>query len=178
MQKMKLNEKVRYKMYKTGYIPKFMLDSNDVPRDIYMMYLKDVSLLDGIDKTVKAQKEAYEERIEDIKREGWVIEPSYKSELKKLEKIYNSREYKEFQKESKKKKPKTQKEAVIRHLEDEGFITSWDAFMEYGITRLSAIIYILRHNEGMDISSQAMTTKNRYGNIVNYAKYTLNKEEV
>lgn len=75
------------------------------------------------------------------------------------------------------KYPKTQKEAIIRHLQDFGSITSMEAFSEYGITRLSHIIYTLRRDREMRIKSVPMTRINRYGNIVNFSKYTLIKND-
>ena len=64
----------------------------------------------------------------------------------------------------------------MRHLKEEGSITSWEAFMEYGITRLSAIIYDLRHKSGMSIKADNVTRTNRYGNLVNFSKYSLEIE--
>lgn len=69
---------------------------------------------------------------------------------------------------------RTQKEIIKKRLQKEGSITSYEAFVRYGITRLSAIIYDLRR-EGMDISSEIITKRNRYGNTCNFAKYTLAK---
>ena len=69
---------------------------------------------------------------------------------------------------------RTQKEIIRKCLQKEGSITSYKAFVRYGITRLSAIIYDLRR-EGMDISSEIITKRNRYGNTCNFAKYTLAK---
>lgn len=39
------------------------------------------------------------------------------------------------------------KDRILRHLEKYGSITSWEAIKEYGCTRLSQYIYLLR-NEG------------------------------
>lgn len=69
---------------------------------------------------------------------------------------------------------KTQKEVIRKRLEKKGCITSYQAFIRYGITRLSAIIYDLR-KEGMEISAETITKRNRYGNTCNFAKYTLAK---
>lgn len=66
----------------------------------------------------------------------------------------------------------TQKDIVLKHLRDFGSITSWEAFTEYGITRLSAVIYILRA-EGYDIESETIKTLNRYGNPTRFSKYSL-----
>lgn len=51
-------------------------------------------------------------------------------------------------------------------------ITSMEMF-EHGITRLSAIIFVLRHDEGMDIITNKCHTINRYGHLTNYAEYVL-----
>ena len=67
---------------------------------------------------------------------------------------------------------RTQKEIVRKRLEKKKSITSYQAFVYYGITRLSAIIYDLR-KEGYNIGSETITKKNRYGNVCNYAKYML-----
>ena len=66
--------------------------------------------------------------------------------------------------------------AVLKHLEEFGSITSWEAIKEYGATRLSAIIYNLRHKYGLDIVSEIVDFTDRYGNKSNFAKYVLKKE--
>ena len=70
------------------------------------------------------------------------------------------------------KKPKTQKEAIILHLEFYGHITSLVAIREYGITRLSHWIHVLR-NEGWSIKTLDTKSKNRFGHTVVYATYKL-----
>lgn len=51
------------------------------------------------------------------------------------------------------KKPKiSQEQKVKNELNSKGFITSWGAIQKHRITRLSAIIFILRR-EGWDIKS-------------------------
>ena len=65
---------------------------------------------------------------------------------------------------------KNQKQAIAFHLKEYGNITSLDAIREYGVTRLSSIIYTLR-NEGWIIISEPITRKNRFGNSVTLAKY-------
>lgn len=64
----------------------------------------------------------------------------------------------------------TQKERILKHLQDFGSITSWEAIKEYGCTRLSAYIYLLR-KDGYIIENENVTTKNRYGDAVTFAKY-------
>ncbi len=65
----------------------------------------------------------------------------------------------------------TQEELVLKHLKDFGSITSWEAFMNYGVTRLSAIIFQLRRKFLID--SENLTEKNRYGHAVTFSKYIL-----
>lgn len=67
---------------------------------------------------------------------------------------------------------KTQFSVVLEHLQTHGSITSMQAFIYYGITRLSAIVFNLR-KAGYPIITNSITSKNRYGNFVTYAEYTL-----
>lgn len=71
----------------------------------------------------------------------------------------------------------THVERIKRHLEDYGKITSLEAINEYGNTRLSATIFILRHDLGMDIVSIPTKAKNRYGEDTHFVTYVLVKEE-
>jgi len=64
----------------------------------------------------------------------------------------------------------TQKAMVLRHLQQFGSITSWEAIEFYGATRLSAIIHLLRQ-EGHIITSRNEKGKNRYGHSVKFANY-------
>lgn len=66
----------------------------------------------------------------------------------------------------------TQRSAVLAHLQNHGSITSMEAFERYGATRLSAIIYVLRH-QGYDIVAETIRFKTRYGTNANVARYTL-----
>ena len=68
---------------------------------------------------------------------------------------------------------KTQK--ILNHLRINGSITSWEAIQEYGVTRLSAIIFNLR-KRGMFIISERVTFTDRYGDKANFAKYVLISE--
>lgn len=57
-----------------------------------------------------------------------------------------------------------------------GSITSMEAINMFGATRLSAIIYVLRHHYGYNIITKKEKSRNRYGNNCNYARYYLVKE--
>lgn len=70
-----------------------------------------------------------------------------------------------------KKKNKTM--AVLNHLKNYGSIDTFTAFTEYGATRLSAIIYNLRHNYNLLIQSKEIAFKDRYGNNASYVEYIL-----
>tara|TARA_R110001599_G_C11863480_1_gene622034 strand:+ start:382 stop:600 length:219 start_codon:yes stop_codon:yes gene_type:complete len=70
----------------------------------------------------------------------------------------------------------TQKEQILTHLKKYGSITSWDAIMEYGVTRLSHHIYCLR-NEGYIIPDKRIQVNTRLGKTTNISKYTLRDEK-
>ena len=65
---------------------------------------------------------------------------------------------------------KTQKDAVLWHLQNKEKITSWEAIKEYGVTRLAATIFNLK-SEGYKIISKEHKVKNRFGRAVNVAVY-------
>lgn len=67
--------------------------------------------------------------------------------------------------------------AIQLHLIEKGNITSWEAIKEYGATRLSAIIFNLRHNYEMDIKSERVDFTDRFGNKSSYAKYIYEEKE-
>ena len=69
----------------------------------------------------------------------------------------------------------TQCEKIIRHLCDYGSISSLEAITEYGILRLASRISDLKR-QGIDIVSETMTGKNRYGETTHYKVYKLAEE--
>ena len=72
----------------------------------------------------------------------------------------------------------TQRARVLRHLENHGSITTWQAYSKYGITRLSAVIFDLIHKDDIKIDcSERLTVKNRYGEKVSCTKYKLIRSE-
>lgn len=60
-------------------------------------------------------------------------------------------------------------EAVLKHLQAKGHITSWDAIMNFRATRLSAIIFNLRKDYIIDSSWETYT--NQEGDTSRYVKY-------
>ncbi len=60
---------------------------------------------------------------------------------------------------------------VKEYLEKNKSITSWDAFVLFQLTRLSSVIFELRHKYKMNIITEPMRSKRS-----NYAKYILVEE--
>jgi len=67
----------------------------------------------------------------------------------------------------------TNKDRVLKYIEDFGSISSLEAFNDLGNTRLSASIWLLRHEDGLEIESITETKKNRYGEKTHYSRYYL-----
>lgn len=63
------------------------------------------------------------------------------------------------------------KERIFNYLKENGSITTWEAIKEFGCTRLSHYIWLLRKE--YVIVDERETTKNRYGDKVSYKKYSL-----
>lgn len=64
--------------------------------------------------------------------------------------------------------------AILRHLKEYKSITSFEAFTEYGATRLSAIIFVLRKKH--IINDEWIVRTNRFGDDVRFKKYLYVKE--
>lgn len=65
---------------------------------------------------------------------------------------------------------------VLTHLKEHKTITSWEAIQLYGATRLSAIIYNLRH-KGYQIENIWQQGEDRCGNTCRYVMYELRGEK-
>lgn len=66
----------------------------------------------------------------------------------------------------------TQTQMIRDHLLFYGSISQREAIDMYGIYRLSARIYELR-SEGIEIDTETVTGRNRFGAPVTYARYSL-----
>ena len=71
---------------------------------------------------------------------------------------------------------KTKIEKVLWHLLEYGHITSWEAIKDYGATRLSAIIWVLRHKRGLNIRSERIEFTDRFGDKGHFVDYILEEE--
>lgn len=70
---------------------------------------------------------------------------------------------------------KNQREVVAKYLSThKKGITSYEAFEKFNITRLSAVIYDLKHKFGMDIETDTCFVDTQYGRT-QYARYRLKK---
>lgn len=69
----------------------------------------------------------------------------------------------------------TQREAILQYITEFGSITPMEAFSDLGITKLATRISEMR-KDGFDFKIETVSTKNRYGHTVHYARYSF--EEV
>lgn len=70
----------------------------------------------------------------------------------------------------------SQKKMVLDYIREFGSITPIEAFRDMGITRLSAIVFILKE-EGHDIKADIEIGRSRFGNLTRYARYSFGKDE-
>lgn len=70
----------------------------------------------------------------------------------------------------------TQDERVLNYMKQFGGITTQEAFIDLGVTRLSAKIYNLK-KRGYKITSEYKTGKNRFGETTYFKKYMLEKDK-
>lgn len=72
----------------------------------------------------------------------------------------------------------TKMEKTLRYMQEHGSITTWEAIKEFGNTRLSNSIYMLK-KKGYKIESINENFVDRFGDKSHYARYTLldNKPE-
>ena len=70
----------------------------------------------------------------------------------------------------------TQSERIVRHLETFGSITSLEAMREYGIMRLASRVSDLK-KDGLPVRTEFVRGRNRFGEAICYARYSLEKKE-
>ena len=71
----------------------------------------------------------------------------------------------------------TQREVILNHFKKHKTITSWEAIMEYGITKVNSVIYHLRQ-DGYRITSTSKTVRTRLGNTTTISVYELKARPV
>lgn len=70
----------------------------------------------------------------------------------------------------------SQKERVMKYIEDFGSISSFEAYKDLGITQLGARIWELK-KDGIEIRARWKNAFNRYGDKVLYKEYYLEEEK-
>ena len=71
----------------------------------------------------------------------------------------------------------TQNEMVLKYLEENGSITTYECYSKLFVTRLSARIFDLKKRYGLEFEEQWVTKKNRYGKTCSFKKYILKDKE-
>ena len=66
----------------------------------------------------------------------------------------------------------TQNQIILKHLQKKGYISTFESYDLYGITRLSARISEIR-KMGYNIASVSQKGTNRYGEKIRFCRYTL-----
>lgn len=67
---------------------------------------------------------------------------------------------------------KSQAEQVLDYIERFGSISTYEAFRDLGITRLASRIFDLTE-QGYDFDREMVTARNRFGDHVNFTRYSL-----
>lgn len=70
----------------------------------------------------------------------------------------------------------TQNDRILEYMKKNGGITQLEALSEFGIMRLASRISDLRR-DGVAIAKETVKGKNRYGESVAYARYSLIMED-
>lgn len=70
----------------------------------------------------------------------------------------------------------TQREKILQYMVAYGAITPIDAMREFGCMRLATRIFELKQ-AGHNITTTIESAKNKFGDTVHYARYTLIKRE-
>lgn len=71
----------------------------------------------------------------------------------------------------------TQAARVLQYMKDFGSITQYEALQDLGVMRLASRISELKNKHEIDIGSDFITVKNRYGEKCSIKRYYLGKGE-
>lgn len=69
----------------------------------------------------------------------------------------------------------TQRQAILKYIEDFGSITPMQAYGDLGITKLATRISEMR-KDGIEFHIEMIKAETRYGKAVSFAKYSFPKE--
>ena len=71
----------------------------------------------------------------------------------------------------------TQKEAVLKYIEEKGSITPKQAIEDLGITKLATVVSNLRLKDGVEIKKESVRVNTRYEKSTVIKKYSFPSEE-
>ena len=74
--------------------------------------------------------------------------------------------------EGKLQRKPTQRDKVLKYIQDFGYITSWQAYAELGVTQLASRVYELKE-QGYMFKKTRVNTTNRLGEKTHYDEYRL-----
>lgn len=74
--------------------------------------------------------------------------------------------------EGKLQRKPTQRDKVLKYIQDFGSITSWQAYADLGVTQLASRVYELKE-QGYMFKKTRVNTTNRYGDKTHYDEYRL-----
>ena len=66
----------------------------------------------------------------------------------------------------------TQKELVMKYINDFGSITPMQAFSDLGITKLATVVSRLIHDDGVEFVKSMQISRNRYGRSCTFMRYS------
>ena len=69
----------------------------------------------------------------------------------------------------------TQRDRVLKYIQDFGSISSFQAYQDLGVTQLATRIFELKER-GYHFKKTTIQTKNRYGDATHYVEYRLAEE--
>ena len=72
-------------------------------------------------------------------------------------------------------KAMSQKDLILKYIADFGYITSYQAYTDLGITQLATRIKELK-GQGYEFKTEKVNAKNRYGKPIHYFEYYLIKK--
>lgn len=71
-----------------------------------------------------------------------------------------------------------QEQRVFNYIKENGSITSFDAFRDLGVSRLSAVIFEIKRKKNKPIYSKTIKVQTRYGEDTNVKRYAFRKKDL
>lgn len=71
-----------------------------------------------------------------------------------------------------------QEQRVFDYMKQFGSITSFEAFKDLGVSRLSAVIFEIKRKQSKPIYSKTIKVQNRYGEDANVKRYAFRMQDL